>query len=93
MSSGCGVRVVKSSGWRRLRMKTELEKELADKLGSISGPMFRDYKPWPKWDLIARECIRQMEWARRNCAVNGIWPPPLTLAPESWKVEDIDMKV
>jgi hypothetical protein len=76
-----------------IRYAPSLQKDLADRLGSISGPIFGDYKPWPKWDLIAAECIRQMEWARNHgyteCAADDcehctLHPGPLTIAPEGW---------
>lgn len=39
------------------------------------------------WLAAADECLRQMEWARRNCIYTGTdpVPPPITLAPKDWK--------
>ena len=65
-----------------------LREELSSRLSRISGPMFGG-GPWPKWDEMADECLRQMHYnarfARGECAICG--PPPnphITLAPEDW---------
>jgi len=44
-----------------------------------------------RFERVADECIRQMEWAAANgfnhCCSRGLHNPldPLTLAPEDWK--------
>jgi len=37
---------------------------------------------WADWGKVSDECIRQMEWARRNN--EGLRWPTMTLAPEDW---------
>ena len=70
---------------------SNLREELADQL----------FRAWHAavpgsngWLLVADECIRQMEWARRECVIpfqpdydecEIDYSAPLTLAPKDWQ--------
>lgn len=78
-------------------MTDSLREQLARRLAKISEdqPYLDDFDADenPAWGALADEVIRQMEWARINCA-DLIAPEgtmdvdtmvPLTLAPPEWK--------
>jgi hypothetical protein len=76
-------------------MSDELIEALAGRLAVVSGdPVPYDLRPFRR---MARECLRQMEWARRHLikattvvdyttrdAMLAIDYPSLTLAPPDW---------
>jgi hypothetical protein len=84
----------------------ELVEALARRLELASQRVYPRDVPCPvpsgmgpvRWQDVARECLRQMEWARQNCnalfvrdgankhrVVDVVQYLPLTLAPEDWK--------
>jgi len=74
---------------------SNLREELARRLSTIWQKEMQDEPDADvHWNAIADECIRQMEWARRECVIpfqpdydecEIDYSAPLTFAPADWK--------